>query len=82
MVKIRLEGTPHEIETVKEDIQHMYHILSESKPYQNRHSEYVRAYLDVEIKNEKGSEEDEIKTMHSDQLSDEERKNFMTRLTE
>lgn len=41
MIKIRIEGLPEELKKI-------YHILSESKQYKNRNSEYVRVYLDIE----------------------------------
>lgn len=52
--KIRLHGTEEEVGkilfTLEEDKK--YKILSQSKVYEDRgNSEYIRIYLDVEIKN-------------------------------
>ena len=48
MVKIRVEGLPAEVEAATEKLKKIYHILSESKQYKNRNSEYIRVYLDIE----------------------------------
>ena len=49
MIKVRLEGTPEEIEDFLAGFRPGYKILSESASYPNRgKSAYVRVYLDVE----------------------------------
>ena len=49
MLKIRIEGTPEEIEEFLAGFRPQYKILNESAPYANRgKSAYVRVYLDVE----------------------------------
>lgn len=49
MVKIRVHGTPEEVESTLEVLCTQFEILSESEPYIDRgKSRYVRVYLDVE----------------------------------
>lgn len=51
MVKIRLMGLPEEVQSMVEDLKKHYQILQKSTLYKNRNSEYVRIYLDLQMKN-------------------------------
>lgn len=52
MVKVRLQGKEEEIIEIIEFIKNAkgIEILEQSSPYQNRNSQYVRVYLDLEKK--------------------------------
>jgi len=50
MVKIRLWGLPDEIEDAVKSLQEGFKILSESRQYKDKKSEYVRVYVEVESK--------------------------------
>lgn len=50
MVKIRVHGTPEEVESTLEVLRNQFEILSESEPYVDRgKNRYVRVYLDVAL---------------------------------
>lgn len=48
MIKIRVEGVPAEVNNTLVRIRKAFRVLSESRPYQNRNSEYVRVYVEIE----------------------------------
>lgn len=49
MIKIRLHGTPDEVEYASQYIRGAFHMLSESGDYKDRgKSLYVRRYIDAE----------------------------------
>lgn len=48
MIKIRLEGTLSEIDAAAEQLRQIFHVVSVSRPYQNRNSELCRVYIDAE----------------------------------
>lgn len=48
MIKLRVEGEPDEVQEKLLLIRMTFRVLSESKPYQNRNSVYVRVYIDIE----------------------------------
>ena len=50
MLKIRIEGLPQEVKTAAIELRKVYDVLSASKEYPNRNSEYVRVYVDIELK--------------------------------
>lgn len=50
MVKIRLWGLPDEVEDAKKTLQAEFNVLSESRQYKDKKSEYVRVYVEVEPK--------------------------------
>jgi len=50
LVKVRLQGLPDEVEEILKQLREQFRILEESNQYDNRNSEYVRVYLDVEKK--------------------------------
>lgn len=51
MIKLRIEGLPKEVEKAVQKLTD-FEILSESKIYPNRNSQYVRKYIEAEIRNE------------------------------
>ena len=52
MVKIRIQGKPEEVKKFASDLKKNYQVLSESDPYPNRKSEYVRVYIELEQNDE------------------------------
>lgn len=50
MIKLRIEGLPKEVEKVAQKLATYFEILSESKLCPNRNSQYVRKYVEAEIK--------------------------------
>ncbi|WP_176547942.1 DUF3970 family protein [Priestia aryabhattai] len=48
MLKIRLQGLPHEIEAFINDFHEKYEVLSISDPYENRNSKFVRVYIEIQ----------------------------------
>lgn len=49
MIEIRLQGTQVEIEATTKELRRCLHVISESKPYRNRHSEDRRVYIKAEL---------------------------------
>lgn len=47
MVKLRLDGLPDEVQDTLDKSRELYELLSVSKPYPNRNSEYVRVYVEI-----------------------------------
>jgi len=47
MLKIRIEGMQDEINRFMNNFNDYYRVLSQSKPYKNRNSEYVRVYIEI-----------------------------------
>lgn len=50
MVKIRLQGLPEDVKKAKEALQQSFQVLYESGSYPNRNSQYVRVYIEAQIK--------------------------------
>ena len=51
MIKLRIQGLPAEVEKFTEQLKKDgYHFLMESDDYPNRNSEYVRRYVESEVK--------------------------------
>lgn len=50
LIKIRVEGLPLEVAQVVDDFKQTFEVLTISKPYKNRTSDYVRVYVDVDRK--------------------------------
>lgn len=50
MLKVRLEGLPEEVQKGIESLEKQHQVLSVSKPYPNRNSEYVRCYIEMKLK--------------------------------
>ena len=51
MIKLRIQGLPDEVEKFSEQLKKGgYHFLMESDDYPNRNSEYVRRYVESEVK--------------------------------
>ena len=50
--KVRLHGLPEEVEAMLVSFQEdeRYEILSQSKIYEDRNSEYIRMYLEVRLR--------------------------------
>jgi hypothetical protein len=49
VVKVRLEGLPEDVETALVELEVNHTLLSVSKLYENRNSEYVRLYIEMKI---------------------------------
>ena len=50
MVKIRLHGTPEEVDNALSILRTQFEILAESEPYADcGKSQYVRVYVDVKV---------------------------------
>lgn len=49
MIEIRLQGTQVDIEAATKELRRCLHVISESKPYRNRHSEECRVYIKAEL---------------------------------
>lgn len=47
MVKVRLQGLPDEVKEAAQKMRECFNVLEESSDYQNRNSQYVRVYMDV-----------------------------------
>lgn len=54
MVKVRLQGLPDEVKEAAERLKERFNILEESSDYQNRNSQYIRVYMDVDFDKGKG----------------------------
>ncbi len=51
MIKLRLYGTPEEVEKAFEQVEKAFEILYKSEPYHDKgKSKFVRIYCDVETK--------------------------------
>lgn len=48
MVKIRITGLPDEMDSFLKKFRERFLVTSESKPYKNSSSKFVRKYMDVE----------------------------------
>lgn len=49
MIEIRLQGTGAEIDAAALELRRTFYVISQSKPYKNRHSEEFRVYLKTEL---------------------------------
>ena len=47
MLKLRIEGTQDELDQFLINFKDYYWILSQSRPYKNRNSDYVRVYIEI-----------------------------------
>lgn len=50
MVKVRIQGLPHEVKSAVAKLDKVFTVHEVSSPYPNRGSEYVRVYVDAEPK--------------------------------
>jgi hypothetical protein len=50
VIKIRLQGLPAEVADAVKKIEETFVIHEKSGEYKNRNSDYVRVYLDVDVK--------------------------------
>lgn len=48
MIKVRVQGLPAEVEKYIDDFREQYEVLDVSTQYENKNSEYVRVYLELE----------------------------------
>lgn len=49
MIEIRLQGTGAEIDAATTELRRTLHVISQSKPYRNRHSEEFQVYIKAEL---------------------------------
>jgi hypothetical protein len=50
LLKIRLQGLPDEVDKMVESLRENYQVYQVSSQYENRNSEFVRVYIDLEHK--------------------------------
>ena len=51
MVKVRIEGLPEDVEKLTEQLEKDgYEFLQKSENYPNRHSVYIRKYVEIRLK--------------------------------
>ena len=50
IVKVRIQGLPIDVLKATESIRESFNIYSESTPYVNKNSEYIRVYIEAEKK--------------------------------
>lgn len=54
MIKLRIQGVPGDVDEFVESLERHYQFLSKSGHYQNRNSDYVRVYIDVDDETDEG----------------------------
>lgn len=58
MIKVRLHGTPEEVQAAKKVLEKSMNVLQASREYKDKgESQYVRVYVEVELKKQLSVEE-------------------------